>query len=175
MVRRDFKYNGSDSIIHDGKFKKAQSLINIGEAHIFGGSFHAKADVNKWLSLTSSLNFVIGEDVVEKVPLRHASPIFGSSSAIVNVKKIKAELDISYNGPKKWENMPPDELAKPHLYTPEGSLAWTVFSIYSNYQFNRNLTFQFDVENIFDIHYRPYSSGISAPGRNFVFALKCLF
>jgi hemoglobin/transferrin/lactoferrin receptor protein len=71
--------------------------------------------------------------------------------------------------------MPPDELAKPHLYTSEGSLAWSVLSIYSSYQLNRNLSVQLDVENIFDTHYRTYSSGISAPGRNFVLALKASF
>jgi hemoglobin/transferrin/lactoferrin receptor protein len=31
------------------------------------------------------------------------------------------------------------------------------------------------VENLTDVRYRPYSSGITAPGRNFILSLKASF
>jgi len=34
------------------------------------------------------------------------------------------------------------------------------------------MTFDFGVENILDKRYRPYASGISAPGINFILALR---
>jgi hemoglobin/transferrin/lactoferrin receptor protein len=175
MVRGDFSYNGLDSMFHDGRFKKTQALVNSGKAFIIGGSVYAKADLSKWLAMSASLNVIKGEDRVQKTPLRHAAPAFGNCSATIKLKRMKTELDFSFNGPKKISNMPPDELAKPHLYTPEGSLAWSTLNIYTSYQLSRNLSVQLDIENIFDTHYRPYSSGISAAGRNLVMALKYMF
>ena len=37
---------------------------------------------------------------------------------------------------------------------------------------NRGLIFQLNLENILDTHYKTFSSGISAPGRNLVISLK---
>ena len=34
------------------------------------------------------------------------------------------------------------------------------------------LEFNFGIENILNKHYRTYSSGISAPGRNFIFGMR---
>jgi hemoglobin/transferrin/lactoferrin receptor protein len=175
MVRRDFNYLGEDLVEHEGTSKKVQALVNTGRAYIIGGNVNAKADINKWISFTSSINLIKGEDLIEKTPLRHASPTFGSSSAIFQLKKLRTELDFSYNGPKTFKNMPPDELAKSHLYTPEGSLGWSTWSVYTSYQFNSSINMQINVENIFDKHYRPYSSGISAPGRDIAVALKYVF
>ena len=55
-----------------------------------------------------------------------------------------------------------------HGYTP----AWLTANLRGAYQFSHHLTVQFAVENIFDKFYRVFSSGLSAPGRNFVFTLR---
>ncbi len=57
----------------------------------------------------------------------------------------------------------------------EGSLSWTTLNFYSSYKLNKQLTFNFAVENILDLHYRPFASGVSASGRNFVFSLRGKF
>ena len=41
-----------------------------------------------------------------------------------------------------------------------------IFNKYFKFNYNYFLNFDFGIDNIFDIHYRTYSSGISAPGRN---------
>jgi hemoglobin/transferrin/lactoferrin receptor protein len=43
------------------------------------------------------------------------------------------------------------------------------------YQFSTNFTIGAGLENITDQRYRPYSSGIVAPGRDFVLSLKAEF
>jgi hemoglobin/transferrin/lactoferrin receptor protein len=43
------------------------------------------------------------------------------------------------------------------------------------YQFTNHLSISAGVENLTDQRYRPYSSGIVAPGRNFILSLKATF
>lgn len=59
--------------------------------------------------------------------------------------------------------------------TPEGMPAWYTFNYRLAYHPNKNFTLQFSVENIFDYHYRVFASGISAPGRNFIFSVRTAF
>ncbi|HMO40105.1 MAG TPA: TonB-dependent receptor, partial [Saprospiraceae bacterium] len=42
-------------------------------------------------------------------------------------------------------------------------------------QFNPALQLNVGVENLTDLRYRPYSSGITAPGRNLILALRARF
>ncbi len=56
-----------------------------------------------------------------------------------------------------------------------GSLAWTTYNIYTEYKFNDKFFMNLSIENIADLHYRPFSSGVSSAGRNFVIGLRASF
>ncbi len=56
-----------------------------------------------------------------------------------------------------------------------GSLAWTTYNVYTEYQINDIFSLNLSVENIEDLHYRPFSSGVSSAGRNFVIGLRASF
>lgn len=56
-----------------------------------------------------------------------------------------------------------------------GSLAWTTYNIYTEYKINDKFSVNLSVENIGDLHYRPFSSGVSSAGRNFVIGLRGSF
>ena len=56
-----------------------------------------------------------------------------------------------------------------------GSLAWTTYNIYTEYKINDRFSLNMSLENIADLHYRPFSSGVSSAGRNFVFGIKGKF
>ncbi|MEM8970149.1 MAG: hypothetical protein AAGE93_27280, partial [Bacteroidota bacterium] len=62
-----------------------------------------------------------------------------------------------------------------HIYTEDGALAWYTLNLIGSYEIIPELTLQAGVENILDKHYRPYSSGISAPGANIIVALRGKF
>ncbi len=57
----------------------------------------------------------------------------------------------------------------------DGSLAWTTYNLYTSWQLSKKYTLNFAIENITDIHYRPFSSGVSAAGRNFIITLRGKF
>ncbi|MFK7980916.1 MAG: TonB-dependent receptor [Saprospiraceae bacterium] len=56
-----------------------------------------------------------------------------------------------------------------------GALAWTTYNVYTEYQLNDMFSLNLSVENIGDLHYRPFSSGVSSAGRNFIVGLRASF
>jgi hemoglobin/transferrin/lactoferrin receptor protein len=55
------------------------------------------------------------------------------------------------------------------------SPSWWTFNFKASYEISETLSMSAGVENILDVRYRPYSSGIVAPGRNFIVALRAYF
>ena len=47
-----------------------------------------------------------------------------------------------------------------------GSPSWATYSLLAQFNVNENLRLNATLENIFDLHYRSFASGISAPGRS---------
>jgi len=174
MVRRDFTFNGQDSIFYDGELSNVQALVNVGEAFIGGVSGSLKYTKGGF-AIASTLTYTNGRDLIDDVPLRHTAPLFGQTTVTYKWNSSTIMFTQQYNGAKTINELSPSELNKPQIYSPDGSPAWTISTINMQYEFDKNFIINAGVENIFDVHYRPYSSGISAPGRNFIFSLKVKF
>ena len=175
IIRSNGTFNGLDSIMYDGSLSQVQTLKNSGKAYVFGFSYMINYKINNNLNLKSSVSFNQSKDLLTKLPLRHSSPIFGQSSINFTKRNIKVSYYINYNGKKDISNFSPSELNKLYLYTKDGSPAWLTNNISFIYNINYLAKINFSCENIFDIHYRSYSSGISAPGRNFNIGLNMSF
>ena len=76
---------------------------------------------------------------------------------------------------KKIKNFSESELNKLYLYTQDGSPSWMTHNISIYYNINYLIKTNLSIENISDLHYRTYSSGISAPGRNINFGINIKF
>ena len=172
MVRRDFSVNGQDSIIYDGELSRVQALVNTGKAYIGGVSVNMKVDFAKFFTLFSSITMMKGLDTEENLPLQHTTPAFGKTSITFRGRQFKLELNGEYQAARDFDDLAPSEQNKTHLYTTDGALGWSIMNFNISYQPNAYFQINGAVENIFDKHYRPYSSGISAPGRNFIFSLR---
>ena len=175
IIRSNGTFNGLDSIMYDGSLSQVQTLKNSGKAYVFGFSYMINYKINNNLNLKSSVSFNQSKDLSTKLPLRHSSPIFGQSSINFTKRNIKVSYYINYNGKKDISNFSPSELNKLYLYTKDGSPAWLTNNISFIYNINYLAKINFSCENVFDIHYRSYSSGISAPGRNFNIGLNMSF
>lgn len=175
MVQADYTFNGRDSILFQGVPSEVEALVNTGSAIIYGGSLNLLWDLGHNLSLASSLTYNNGEDLSNNEPLRHTTPLFTKTSLTYNHNKIRAALSLRTAAKRDFEDLAPSERNKTHLYTADGSLAWQTLDFKAAYQFNATWNLSGSVDNIFDRHYRPYSSGISAPGRNFSLALRLNF
>ncbi len=175
IIRSDGKFNGLDSIMYDGSLSKVQTLINSGKAYVFGFSYMINYRIDSNLNLKSSLSYNESKDFSTKLPLRHSSPVFGQTKITYAKRNIKINYYLNYNGKKDISKFSPSELNKLYLYTKDGSPGWVTNNISFNYNINYLAKINFSCENIFDIHYRTYSSGISAPGRNFNIGLNMSF
>lgn len=175
MVRRNYSVNGQDSIIYDGELSRVQALVNTGRAYIGGLSSYLQYTFFERYSLLSSITWMDGRDTDENVPLRHTTPVFGKTSISYRGRQFRVEFSAQYQAKKEFDELAPSEQNKTHLYTEDGALGWSSLNFNLSYQPNQLFQINGAVENILDRHYRPYSSGISAPGRNFVFSLRISF
>ena len=131
-------------------------------------------DMLKYVSLDNHFNWVAGEDLDENLPLRHVTPLFGSSNLTFQKSKFKSVLGIAYSGAIQFEDLAPSEQAKTHLYTEDGALAWWTLNLKASYRWKQVMV-NAGIQNILDKHYRSYSSGISAAGRNVYASLRVNF
>lgn len=172
MVRRDFQFNGQDMIVYDGELSEVEAVVNAGKAYIYGASASLGIEIGGHLAFDSNLTYTEGKDISNNEPLRHVAPIFGKAGFTYKAEKIRIEAYTEFNGEKDISDFAPSEQNKPHIYTEDGSPSWATLNIKSSYQLNENLQVNAGIENILDKHYRPYSSGISAAGRNVILALR---
>jgi hemoglobin/transferrin/lactoferrin receptor protein len=169
--------NGQDTIVFDGQTSTIYTTQNAQEAYIYGLYFGLNYDVNKAISINGAVNYTYGRIITDTTdyPLDHISPVYGRLGIVYKHKKWKGELFILFNGAKRSKdyNLLGEDnqvySADPLMgYNP----AWLTLNVRGFYQINKLLQVQLAVENILDQHYRTFSSGYSAPGRNFVVTLR---
>ena len=178
MVRHDFLFNGEDSIIYKGVLSRVQAITNATYARVYGIHLNLQANITDYLSVKSALNITRGKEK-GGIPLRHAAPMFGSTHLIYKSNFLNADLYASYNAARKFADMPPTETEKPYLYASDKngnpySPGWFSLNFKVSYNRMKWAIINAGIENILDNRYRPYSSGIVAPGRNYILSLRVI-
>lgn len=179
MVRSDFTFNGMDSIFYDGTLSKVETYINADYGVLYGASFSLYADIIDHISLKSHINYIQGTDQDDN-PLRHVTPNFGASHFIYTRENFKADFFLIYNGTLKNEKLSTSEKEKPHIYASDEngnpySPGWITINCKTSFQITKTIQLNAGIENILNLRYRSYSSGIVAPGRNIIIALRGRF
>lgn len=183
MVRRDFRLNGLDSIMYQGEMSRVQAILNAAYANVYGLQTGVELKLPAGFSFSSDLNYQVGEEELDdgsKSPSRHAAPLFGQSRLSFNPGKLKLQFYAVYQGQRNHEDLAEEEKGKEEIYASDENgktyaPAWYTLNFKAMYQLSEVLTVTAGLENITDRRYRPYSSGISGPGRNFVLALRAVF
>ncbi len=176
MVRRDYTFNGQSKLLYDGVESQIQAIVNDDKAIIYGFSLNAKAKLNSKFLLNAYYNQSTGE-YKDGSPVRHVPPVFASMALKYESKRLKSKFSIDYNSEITNKDLAHSEQSKPHLYAKDNkglpySPQWFSINVNNSYQFRDQIILGFSIENILDRAYRPYSSGISAPGRNFILSLS---
>lgn len=183
LVRRDYSLAGKDSILYDGELSKVQAIQNAATANVWGVQAAVHIKLPQGFGIQSTINYQKGEEEMDDgsvSPSRHAAPLFGATHLTFSAQKLKLDLNSVYNAERSFNELPVGEQGKPYLYAKDEngnpySPAWATFNFRASYQLSKSLQFNAGIDNIMDIRYRPYSSGIAAAGRNFVFALRASF
>ncbi len=170
-----FKLNGQDSIIYNGVKSAVYASQNVNKAYVRGFNARLKIELSKKISWDNTISQTYGRyknpDGSEK-PLDHVPPVFGKTSLTYAGNKFSTEVYGLFNGWKKIKDYNPDGEDNGQYATADGMPSWFTFNWRGSYTFTKNLTLQAGVENIVDRNYRYFASGFSAPGRNFIIALR---
>ncbi len=183
LVRRNFTLNGLDSIIYDGEQSQVQAVQNAAQAKVYGLQAGIEIKLPSGFSFLSHFNLQDGEEELDDgstASLRHAAPRFGDAHFTYSFDKFKLDFYGIYNGEISFNDLAPEERSKTYIYAEDEngnpySPSWYTLNLKMQYQISQRLKLNMGLENITDQRYRPYSSGIAASGRNFIFSVYSNF
>ena len=182
LIRRDYDIDGETEIVYDGELSTVQAIQNASKAWIYGFEVGAEINFSKALKLRSQYNIIGGTEDNNgvEVPIRHVAPNFGRTHLIWEKDNLSFDAYLVYNNELSFNQLAPSELSKDYLYAKDSndnpySPSWYTFNLRAQYQYKDKLTLTGSLENITDQRYRPYSSGISAAGRNLIIAIQYAF
>ncbi len=183
MVRRAFQVNGQDSIMYDGQMRKSFAIQNAAKAEIMGANIGVEIKLPKGFSIESRYNYQKGTEEMDngaKSSSRHAAPAFGITKLTFSNKMVQLQFYAMYSAAVTYNNLNEEERQKQFIYTKDEngkpySPSWMTLNFKSNVNVRDYLSIQAGVENLLDKRYRPYSSGLVAPGRNLVISLNLKF
>ena len=176
IVEGPYQWLGNSTLNYNNELLNVVSRVNTSQAFIYGASVELQIQIVPHLVWKGNINITEGKEAETNQPLRHTTPVFGRSNLLFSPNKFACEAYVVFNGNRKVSEIPSVEFDnKRHLYTDEGSPGWYTLNFKSSYQLLHFLTIDFGIENILDKHYRPYTSGISAPGRSYILALRGTF
>lgn len=183
LVRRDFTLNGASQIMYDGELSQVQAIQNAAKANVYGIQAGFEAKMPSGFRFSTDLNFQKGVEELdngEKSSSRHAAPFFGISRVGYANSNFDLEVNLQFSDEVTYDNLAEEEKGKKEIYAIDAngnpySPSWYTINLKSMYKLNKNFILTAGIENITDQRYRPYSSGIVSPGKNFILALRAAF
>ena len=179
ISREQFSLGGDSSIIYDGEEVETYANVNNDNAYIAGTTFSFGGKLIDNLKINGSITYTKGESTDTNLPLSSIPPIFGDLEVLFAKNRFEIALNFRFNGSKELneynlvegidniEQSPFNTSTQEYLGTP----SWNTFNFYSKHKISKALSLQVNIDNIFDIHYKEFASGISSAGRNFSLSL----
>ena len=171
-------FNGQSTIDYDGTPSDVYTSQNKGRAYLYGYSISLRADLTDQMVITASHNYTHGRvknEGATETPLDHIAPAFGRASIQYHTKKIKSELFTNFSGWKYLRNYSSSGEDNLQYATADGMPSWYTINIRASYDLSTMFTLQAGVDNILDLQYRTFASGINSPGRNIFGTLRVKF
>lgn len=179
LIDRPGVYNGDDSFDYEGQRTPVFQMENSAGGYVTGGYLAVKIQLLSGLFADANYNSTFGRYQSDPnafwTPLDHIAPDHGRLGLRWSSQEWQWEAFMLFNGRKiRGEYSPSGE--DNAQYAPGGETpSWQTHHVRANWQVNKNLLASFAVENILDLNYRVFASGISAPGRNLVASIKVSF
>lgn len=176
--------NVHPTIVYDGEVSTTIANVNKGTSSIMGTTVSFYHPLLKRWYANGSMTVTKGETLDTKVPVSSIPPVFAMLEIGFKSERFQSSLMWNYNGRKKISDYnliegidnvhqtPVDSSSPTGFY---GTPSWHILGFNSKLSINRFVSVFAKVDNIFDIHYREFASGVSAPGRNFSIATNISF
>jgi hemoglobin/transferrin/lactoferrin receptor protein len=171
-----FNFNGQDSVVYDGVKSAVLANQNKKRAQIMGVQSVLKGQIMDGLTLMASYNFTRGRvlnDEGKETPLDHIPPVYGRFGLNYDKNKINAEILTLFNGRKNiLDYLLNGEDNEQYAVKNYGMPAWWTLNLRFGFSLVKGGKIQVGVDNIMDVNYRVFASGIHAGGRNVYAALR---
>ncbi len=179
LIDQTSTFNGADSFFYDGKMTRVYQMANTAGGYVTGSWFAAKLRVIENLFADFNYTTTYGRyKATEKsawAPLDHVAPDHGRGGLRWVSNEWQLEAFVLFQGWKKAKDYSPSGEDNAQYSDRGRTPSWQTYNIRGQWIVNKHLQVGFAVENILDLRYRVFASGISAPGRNFVLSLKGSF
>lgn len=183
LIRRDFSLDGESQIVYQGELSTIQAIQNASRAQVYGFEAGLEFAFSKAVKLSSQYNITKGfaqDQQGTKQALRHAAPAYGNTHIVYKKEKLTLDVFAVYNGQFDFEDLAPSQQNNAFLYAADQNgnpyaPKWYTLNFSGQYKFSKAFQLTATLENITDQRYRPYSSGLSAPGRNLILAATYTF
>ena len=174
IVRRNYVFNNSPTMEYQGEECVVQALQNAAEANVWGVQGSIDSRFARWFYAEANISWQRGFEELDNgdiSPSRHVVPLFGRAAIGFKRKALCVEAYSAFQAECSAADMPEEEKGKTEIYALDSdgkpySPAWITLNMRASYDFKFGLSVNATLENITDRRYRPYSSGISAPGIN---------
>jgi hemoglobin/transferrin/lactoferrin receptor protein len=178
IATRPSTLNGQSTISYSGFPADVVSSQNVNQAYLYGWNAQLRADLSEAWAITGSYNYTYGRlkpDSGPETPMDHIAPQFGRVGISYSTKGFKTELFSNFSGKKYlsgYSNSGEDNLQ----YAPaNGMPSWYTINWRLSYDLGDQLTVQTGVDNLLDLQYRTFASGINSPGRNLFATVRVKF
>lgn len=180
LVRRDFSFDGRETLDYNGEESTVQAIQNAAFARITGLEVSLEGRLSHRFRTKASWNMAKGVEELDDgsvAPARHVPPFFGDIHLYWESEEITLDLFGQMNAEIGASGLAPSEVAKDYIYavSEDGrpfSPSWYTLNLRGTWKLNDSWQVNIALENITDQRYRTYSSGIVAPGRNLVCSLR---
>ena len=175
LIRRPFELDGATELLYKGVLSQIQAIQNGTFARVFGVEWSGNFQLSSRIKLSSNVTYTLGKEYGHDDSIsysRHAPPLFSDLHIKYLNGRFLLDLSAVYNAEVPFERLALTERSKAYLYALDRNSnpfapSWTTLNLRAQYRFKEG-AYTFGLENALDQRYRPYSSGISAAGRNFV-------
>ena len=165
-------FKGSDSLDWDGIKTPVYQIKNVGTGNIYGGFANIQWNILQKLWLNASINETQGFVKYSNPDwnkgnnrLDHIPPMFGQIALRWRENNWFAEMQCVFNGSKPVSEYSISGEDNLQYATPSGNPAWQVYNVRAGISDFHGLNLMISVENLLDLRYRYFASGVSAAGR----------
>jgi hemoglobin/transferrin/lactoferrin receptor protein len=168
--------NGQDSVNYKGQLTPVYQMKNAASGFVRGAYVGGKVKImdhlySDFYYATTYGRYKANENATEQ-PLDHIAPDHGRLGLRYAKSNLQIEAFMLFNGWKLAKDYSPSGEDNAN-FAPQGRTpAWETCNIRAAYALNKHFNFTLAVENILDLNYRVFASGISAPGRNIVASVR---
>lgn len=169
--------NGQSVVNYGGFPANVVSSQNAQKAYILGYSASLRAELTDNLVVTAAYNDTRGRvrTTPYESPLDHIPPAFGRIGIQYNTNKFRSELFSNFNGWKRIEEYSTSGEDNPQYAPAKGMPSWYTINLRMGYEINTMFTLQAGIDNLMDLQYRQFASGINSSGRNIFATVRVKF